>query len=165
MEKKIIIAISLISVLMVSGCISLSSITMNNLLPDLSNNIIEGDKSFNNAVELTNSKNYELADEEISTAVSYFINAQNTLKSLNKEVKNSNDSTYKKYIEIIQEEVNLKKESADSLETAIKFYIAKDNKEGNTYVKNANNLMNKAIKLQKERELIVKNNLSKFKLE
>jgi predicted phage tail protein len=165
MEKKIIIAISLISVLMVSGCISLSSITMNNLLPDLSNNIIEGDKSLNNAIELTNSKNYEVADEEVSTAVSYFINAQNTLKSLNKEVKNSNDSTYKKYIEIIQEEVNLKKESADSLETAIKFYIAKDNKEGNTYVKNANNLMNKAIKLQKERELIVKNNPSKFKLE
>jgi hypothetical protein len=106
-----------------------------------------------------------LADEEASIAVTYFINAENNLKSLDKEIKNSNDTIYKNYIELLHKEVSLKKQCADNLEIAIKFYIAKDNKNGNSYVKTATNTMNKAIEFQKQRDLIVKNNPEKFKLE
>ncbi|MDR0911477.1 MAG: hypothetical protein LBM96_02620 [Methanobrevibacter sp.] len=162
-QYKLIIPIILISVIFVSGCINFSLLNINNILPELSNNIVEGDKLFNDGVILSNSKNYDAAEEKIGNSLSYFINAKNNIEELEKDLKNNNDTILNSYIFLLKQEVSYKENATDNLQTAIRFFLANDTSNGNKYVNNANKNMNNAIDIQKERNQIVIDNPEKFK--
>lgn len=164
MNKKIIIVIIvLLATVAVSGCIKAPITNINDLIPRLSHNIESGDANFNKAISYLNQKKYNIAEEKIQTASDNFINAKNKKLEINKYDADINDTIYLQYLDLIEEEINLKEEASSNLKLAIQKFKKGDNSSANIYIIKVNKLMSEGITIQKQRDEIVRNNPTKFR--
>lgn len=164
MKKKIIIIIIvLLAIVSVSGCIKTPLDNINDIIPRLSHSIESGDSNFNEAVKYSNQKKYDIAEEKIQTASDNFLDAKNKKLEINKYDTDINDTVYLKYLDLLEEEVNLKENTVNNLKSAIREFKKGNNITGNRHIIKANTLMSEGVTVQKERDELVKNNPSKFK--
>ena len=168
MRKDIIlIVLILIAVVSISGCINgringpIDNI--NSRMKDLNTDITEGDNDYNAAISSINSHDYSSANNNIQIAKEKFNDAETKLSEIEEYQDDLNESVYKEYIDLIKEEVSLKKQASDELYLAIQYYANNDPYSGNSYAKSANNQMKKAVILQGERNQLVEENSELFK--
>ena len=158
MRKDIIlIVLILIAVVSISGCINSPIDNINNRMKDLNTDITEGDNDYNAAISSINSRDYASGNNNIQIAKEKFNDAETKLSEI------EDYQVYKEYIDLIKEEVSLKKQASDELYLAIQYYANNDAYSGNSYAKSANNLMKKAVILQGERNQLVEENSEIFK--
>lgn len=161
MNKKIIIIV-LFATVAISGCINSPLDNINIIMPKLSQNIVDGDSNYNEAVIYTNNKNYDAADQKIKKSIASFNEGQNKLLSID-NTNELNDTIYIQYLNLIKEEISLKQNATADLQLAIKYFEAGDNETGNQYVTKANSLMTNGVFVQNQRQNLVINNPDKFK--
>ncbi|MDR2967747.1 MAG: hypothetical protein LBU74_07345 [Methanobacteriaceae archaeon] len=161
MNKKIIIAIVLFLTVAISGCINSPLDNINLLMPKISQNIVDGDSYYNEAVNYVNSHNYNVADEKIKKAVTNFNEGQNKLLSID-NVDELNNALYIQYINLIKEEIALKQNATMNLQLAIQYFKSGNNETANEYVTKANSFMMQGVIVQNQRQNLVINNPDKF---
>lgn len=162
MNKKIIIVIVLFATVAISGCISSSIDNINTIMPKLSQNIVDGDTNYNEAVYYANNNNYDVADQKIKKSIANFNEGQNKLISID-YMNEVNDTIYVQYFNLIKEELSFKQNSTANLQLAIEYFKSGDNETANGYVTKANSLMTQGVFLQNQRQNLVVNNPNKFK--
>ena len=164
MNKKIIIvATVLLATVFVSGCINTPLDNINDIMPTLSQNIEKGNLNFNEAVRYSNKQDYNTAEEKVQIASTSFLDAQNNLLNIRNYRNNINDTLYLQYLNLVEEELNLKQNATTNLQLSIQAFKNGDKSLANGYVSKANSLMKQAIGIQNQRENLVKNNPNKFK--
>lgn len=164
MNKKIIIIIAvLLATVSVSGCIKTPMDNINDIIPNLSQSIETGNSNFNEAVRYSNNHDYNTAEEKIQIASTSFLDAQNKIVDIRKYYNDINDTLYIQYLDLVDEELNLKQNATANLQLAIQSFKNGDKSLANGYVTTANSIMKEAIGIQNQRENLVKNNPSKFK--
>ncbi len=164
MKKNIfLIAIILIAVVAVSGCINSPMDNINNNMKELNTDITEGDTDYNAAISYINNKDFTSGTDNIQIAKDKFNDAEEKLSNIEEYKNDLNESIYDDYLDLIKEEVSLKKQASDELYLSLQYYTNNDISSGNSYAQSANSLMNQAVVLQGERNNIVKNNPDLFK--
>ena len=155
-----IVVLLLISVAIVF--IDSSVENMNHSMPAISDGIVEGDKDYNESVELLNERSF---DEASQKAVSAGDNYNESLKKL-KEIRDKYDKdlneVHKDYIDTTISELNLKLNAVDELNEAIYYLRMYYNYTGSTHGTEANDIMQDAVKYQNERNEIVLENPKLF---
>ena len=131
-------------------------------MPAISDGIVEGDKDYNESVELLNERSF---DEASQKAVSAGDNYNESLKKL-KEIRDKYDKdlneVHKDYIDTTISELNLKLNAVDELNEAIYYLRMYYNYTGSTHGTEANDIMQDAVKYQNERNEIVLENPKLF---
>ena len=164
MRKDIIlIVLILIAVVSISGCINSPMDNINNRMKDLNTDITEGDNDYNSAISAINSRDFASGNNNIQIAKEKFDDAGSKLSEIEEYQNDLNESIYKDYIDLIKEEVSLKKQASDELYLAIQYYSNNDSYSGNSYANSANSLMKQAVILQGERNKLVEDNSELFK--
>lgn len=164
MNKKIIIVVAvLLATISISGCIKTPMDNINDIMPNLSRSIESGDLNYNEAVTYSNNHNYVAAEEKAQTASSNFLDAQNKILDIKKYDENINNTLYLKYLDLIEDELNLKQNASANLQLGIQAFKSGNNTLGNEYISKANSIMSQGISIQKQRENLVTNNPNKFK--
>lgn len=135
---------------------------LDNSMSDISDNIVAGDKEYNEAVDLINNKNYDGALEKALRA------SDNYNKSLENllDIQNSSDNLneiHNEYIDTILNEIELKGNATYNLISAIYCFRNNDNATGSSYGSEANSLMDEAIVCQNTRNKLVENNPKLFR--
>jgi len=161
MNNKIAIVIVLFATVAISGCINSSLDNINIIMPKLSQNIVDGDSNYNEAVNYVNNNNYDAADQKIKKSISNFNEGQDKLLSIN-NINELNDTIYIQYFDLIKEELSLKQNAAANLQLANEYFKSGD-KTANEYVTKANSLMTQGVFVQNQRQSLVVNNPDKFK--
>lgn len=135
---------------------------INKAMPEISDCIVNGDKDYNESVELVNNKNYK---ESMAKAVSAGDNYNNSLKKLNeirdKFDKDLND-VHKDYIDTTINELELKLKAVDELKLSIEYFESYYNYTGTTHASQANDIIYDALKYQNDRDQIVQDNPKLF---
>ncbi len=164
MKKNIfLIAIILIAVVAVSGCINSPMDNINNNMKELNTDITEGDTDYNSAINYINNKDFISGTDNIQIAKDKFNDADEKLSNIEQYKSSLNESIYLDYLYLIKEEVSIKRQASDELYLALQYYTNNDFSSGNSYAQSANSLMNQAKVLQDERNQIVENNPDLFK--
>ena len=164
MRKDIILVVLiLIAVVSISGCINSPIDNVNNRMKDLNTDITEGDTDYNSAVNSINNRDFDSANSNVQIAKQKFDDAEGKLSEIEEYEDSLNESVYKEYIDLIKEEVSLKKQASDELYLAVQYYANNDAYSGNSYGKSSNSLMKKAVILQDERNDLVEENSDLFK--
>ncbi len=161
-KKNIIIIFVLLVTVSISGCINSSIDDINKIIPQLSQDIINGDNNYNDAVNYVNNRDYDTADEKTKLAITNFNNGQNKILEIDQYLENVNETIYIQYLNLVKEELSLKENATSNLQLAIQFFQAGNNETGNSYVSTANSLMDQAVIIQKERDALVQNYPAKF---
>ena len=118
--------------------------SLDNSMAEISDNISNGDKEYNDAVNLINNKNYrDLSD------------IQNGSYNFNE--------VHKEYLATAIDEVELKQDAASNLVHAIYYFKNNDNSTGSSYGNKANSLMDEAIQYQNARNKLVNDNPNLFR--
>ncbi|MCL2116685.1 MAG: hypothetical protein FWH29_10755 [Methanobrevibacter sp.] len=162
MDKKIIIATVLFVTIAISGCITSSIENIDLTMSEISQNIVDGDRNYNEAVKYVNSRNYDAADEKIKNAITSFNEGQNKFLSID-NVNEINETIYTQYINLIKEEISLKQNATINLQLAIQYYKSGNNETANGYVTKANSFMTQGVVIQNQRHNLAVNNPDKFK--
>lgn len=164
MRKEIILTVLiLIAVVSISGCINSPIDNINNRMKDLNTDITEGDTDYNAAISDINNRDFESGNNNIQIAKEKFDDATTKLSEIQNYEDDLNESVYKEYIDLIKEEVSLKKQASDELYLAMQYYSNSDSYSGNSYANSANSLMKQAVILQGERNQLVEENSELFK--
>ncbi|MGL6298314.1 MAG: hypothetical protein ACRC1M_04015 [Methanobacteriaceae archaeon] len=162
MNNKVVIVSILIAVVLVSGCINSEIGNLNKIINDLSNDIVNGDTNYNNAVNSLNSKDYTNAESSIFNASTSYTNSFNKVSEAIKDAEGLNNTLYLNYLNIVKEEIQLKLNATNQLQLAVQSYKNGAAESGNTYSDKASAAMTQALIKQKERAEIAKNNPDKF---
>ena len=136
--------------------------SLDNSMAEISDNIANGDKEYNDAVNLINNKNYDDALEKVLYASDNFNKSSRDLLV----IQNSSDNfkeVHKEYIVTIIDEVELKQDAASNLVHAIYYFKNNDNSTGSSYGNKANSLMDEAIQYQDARNKLVNDNPNLFR--
>ena len=136
--------------------------SLDNSMAEISDNIANGDKEYNDAVNLINNKNYDDALEKALYASDNFNKSSRDLLV----IQNSSDNfkeVHKEYIVTIIDEVELKQDAASNLVHAIYYFKNNDNSTGSSYGNKANSLMDEAIQYQDARNKLVNDNPNLFR--
>lgn len=163
--KLIIFVVVLVLISTAILFVDSSTDNMNKSMHDISDGIVNGDKDYNEAVELTNSKYFYDAMEKAESA------GNNYNKSLFKLIEIQNNfsadvsNVHQDYINIVIQEVQFKLQAVDLLKEAIGCFEIESNYTGTNYGYEANDMMNQAKEYQNQRDLIVSDNPDLFKQE
>lgn len=136
--------------------------SLDNSMAEISDNIANGDKEYNDAVNLINNKNYDDALEKVLYASDNFNKSSRDLLV----IQNSSDNfkeVHKEYIVTIIDELELKQDAASNLVHAIYYFKNNDNSTGSSYGNKANSLMDEAIQYQDARNKLVNDNPNLFR--
>lgn len=164
MKKEIVlIVLILVAVVSISGCINSPIDNINNRMKDVNTDISEGDNDYNSAIGDINSRDFESGNSNVQISKEKFDDALSKLSEIEEYENSLNETVYKDYLDLIKEEVSLKKQASDELYLSVQYYANGDSYSGNSYANSANTLMNKAVILQGERNQIVEENPELFK--
>jgi hypothetical protein len=161
-KKSLIFIFLLVIIALAIVYVGFSMDSLDNSMAEISNNIADGDKEYNEAVNLINNKNYDAASEKALFASDDY---NKTLRDLS-DIQNNSDNfkeIHKKYINTTITEIELKQDAASNLVNAINYLKNNDNTTGSSYGSQANSLMDKAIIYQDARNALVNNNPDLFK--
>ncbi len=162
--SKLIIFISVL--LFISAAIFFIDSSMdsiNKTMPDISDSIVNGDKDYNEAVQLVNNKNFHEAKNKAISAENNYNNSLIKLNVIRDNFSSDINEIQEKYIDTVIMELELKIDAVDNLKEAIECFEVYSNYTGTNYASQANDLMYKATEYQKERNAIVENNSDLFK--
>lgn len=161
--KKTLIFIFLLVIMAIAIVyVGFSMNSLDNSMAEISDNIANGDKEYNDAVNLINNKNYDDALEKALYASDNFNKSSRDLLV----IQNSSDNfkeIHKEYIVTIIDEVELKQDAASNLVHAIYYFKNNDNSTGSSYGNKANSLMDEAIQYQDARNKLVNDNPNLFR--
>ncbi|MBR6927444.1 MAG: hypothetical protein IKI27_05340 [Methanobrevibacter sp.] len=151
--------------LIISASIVFIDSSMDNInqsMPSISEGIVQGDKDYNESVELLNSRYFNDANDK---AISAGDNYNNSLKKLNdiKDKFNKDlNEVHKDYIDAAINELELKLRAVDELKESIYYLQNYYNYTGSTHGTQANELMYDAVEYQNQRNGIVQENPDLF---
>ena len=165
MSSYIKLIIFIVVLLIISASIVFIDSSMDNInqsMPSISEGIVQGDKDYNESVELLNSRYfYDANDKAISAGDNY----NNSLKKLNdiKDKFNKDlNEVHKDYIDAAINELKLKLKAVDELKESIYYLQNYYNYTGSTHGTQANELMYDAVEYQNQRNGIVQENPDLF---
>ncbi len=165
MSSYIKLIIFIVVLLLISVSVVYIDSSMDNInksMPDISDGIVQGDKDYNESIELLNEKNY---DESRQKAISAGDNYNNSLKSL-KYIKEKYDKdlkdVHRDYLGTTINELELKLKAVDNLKEAIYYLEMYYNYTGSDYGNEANEIMLDAVNYQNQRNSIVQENPELF---
>ena len=165
MSSYIKLIIFIVVLLIISASIVFIDSSMDNInrsMPSISDSIVQGDKDYNESVELLNSRYFNDANDK---AISAGDNYNNSLKKLNdiKDKFNKDlNEVHKDYIDAAINELELKLKAVDELKESIYYLQNYYNYTGSTHGTQANELMYDAVEYQNQRNGIVQENPDLF---
>ena len=165
MSSYIKLIIFIVVLLIISASIVFIDSSMDNInqsMPSISEGIVQGDKDYNESVELLNSRYFNDANDK---AISAGDNYNNSLKKLNdiKDKFNKDlNEVHKDYIDAAINELELKLKAVDELKESIYYLQNYYNYIGSTHGTQANELMYDAVEYQNQRNGIVQENPDLF---
>ena len=165
MFSYIKLIIFIVVLLIISASIVFIDSSMDNInqsMPSISEGIVQGDKDYNESVELLNSRYFNDANDK---AISAGDNYNNSLKKLNdiKDKFNKDlNEVHKDYIDAAINELELKLRAVDELKESIYYLQNYYNYTGSTHGTQANELMYDAVEYQNQRNGIVQENPDLF---
>ena len=165
MSSYIKLIIFIVVLLTISASIVFIDSSMDNInqsMPSISEGIVQGDKDYNESVELLNSRYFNDANDK---AISAGDNYNNSLKKLNdiKDKFNKDlNEVHKDYIDAAINELELKLKAVDELKESIYYLQNYYNYTGSTHGTQANELMYDAVEYQNQRNGIVQENPDLF---
>ena len=161
-DKSLIFIFLLVIIAIAIVYVGFSINSLDNSMAKISGNIADGDKEYNEAVNLINNRKYDdalekalLASDDYNKSISDLLDIQN----------NSDDfkEVHKEYINTIINETQLKQEVAFNLAHMIYYIKNNDNATGSSYGSQANSLMDEAIEYQDAGNALVNNNPDLFR--
>lgn len=135
---------------------------INESMPAISNSIVQGDKDYNESVELLNSKNYEEANQKAISSADNYNNSLHKLEDIRDNYDKDLNEVHKDYIDTTINELQLKLKAVENLKESIYYLEMYDNYTGSDYGSYANEIMYDALNYQNQRNEIVQNNSKLF---
>jgi len=163
MDNKIIIVGIIILITFLSGCIQLDISKIDELSPSINLHLKNGDDQFNNAVFNTNKANYNNALTYCENATSEFNQARTYAVEGVKYAKNSNNTIYINYMQLVLDEIDAKVNATNELKTAISL-INNNITDANNHLGKVNNFIRTATNCYNQRKTIIEQNPDKFKI-
>ncbi len=165
MSSYIKLIIFIVVLLIISASVVFIDSSMDNInrsMPSISDSIVQGDKDYNDSVELLNGRYFNDANDK---AISAGDNYNDSLKKLN-DIKDKFDKdlneVHKEYIDATINELELKLQAVDELKESIYYLQNYYNYTGSTHGTQANELMYDAVEYQNQRNGIVQENPDLF---
>lgn len=162
MNNKLVFCIVILATIFVSGCLETPMDNLNNLMKDINADIANSDQYFNEGVVALNSKDYVLSDSKSNQAIKGYENAKKNILETNKYYSDINETLYIEYINLLEDEVDLKLNASSNLLIASQKFKANDISAGNNHAQMANSKMSEALQIQNQRNNIVLNNPDLF---
>lgn len=163
--KLIIFVVILVLVSAAVIFIDSSTDTMNKSMQDISNGIVEGDREYNEAVELVNNKDFYDGMDKVVSAGNNYNRSLLKLQDIQNNFTSDVNSVHKDYINTVVTEVQLKLQAVDLFIQAIECFEVNANYTGTNYASEANDMIYQAKEYQDQRDLIVTENPELFKQE
>ena len=135
---------------------------INESMPAISNSIVQGDKDYNESVELLNNKNFEEANQKATSSADNYNNSLHKLEDIRDKYDKDLNEVHKDYIDTTINELQLKLKAVENLKESIYYLEMYDNYTGSAYGTDANEIMYDALNYQNERNGIVQNNSKLF---
>jgi hypothetical protein len=136
---------------------------INKSMPEISDGIANGDKDYNESVDLVNNKYFI---DGMSKAESAGDNYNKSLEKLLKIEDNFDDNindVHKRYIRAAINEVRLKIKAVDELKISIEYLQEYSNYTGTIHGSEANDYIYESLTYQNERNAILEENPNLFK--
>lgn len=163
--KLIIFIVLLILISVAVIFIDSSTDNMNKAMPEISDGIVNGDNDYNNAVELVNNKKFDEAMDNAVSAGNNYNKSLLKLRDIQNKFSSDVNGVHREYINITITELEFKTQAVDLLINAIECFEVESNDTGTDYAYEANELINKSVDYQNQRNSIVSNNPNLFKQE
>ena len=165
MSSYIKLIIFIVVLLIISASIVFIDSSMDNInqsMPSISEGIVQGDKDYNESVELLNTRYFDQSREKAKSAEDNYNDSLHTLQNIKDKYNKDLNEVHRDYIDTTINELELKLQAVDNLKEAIDYLESYDNYTGSAYGSDANEIMYDAVNYQNERNEIVQNNTELF---
>ena len=165
MSSYIKLIIFVVVLLLISVAVVFIDSSMDNInesMPTISDGIVEGDKDYNESVELLNSRYYEQSRVKALSAEENYNESLTKLENIKDKYDKDLNDVHKDYIDTTINELKLKLKAVDELEEAIYYLQNYYNYTGSSHGSEANDLMYSSLTYQNERNEIVQENPELF---
>ena len=162
-SKLIIFIVVLVLISAAVLFIDSSTDNINKVMPEISDGIVQGDKDYNEAVDLVNDKNFHESKQKAESAGDNYNKSLLNLREIQNNFSADVNGVHKEYISTTINEVELKLKAVDLLKDAIECFEVYSNYTGSNYGFEANDAMNQALEYQHQRDSIVSDNPNLFK--
>ena len=165
MSSYIKLIIFIVVLLLISVAVVFIDSSMDNInqsMPEISSGIIQGDKDYNESVELLNSRNYDEADNKAKSAGDNYTDSLHKLEKIQKKYDKDLTEVHKEYLDTTINELEVKLKAVDELKESIHYLGMYYNYTGSTHGSEANDLMVNAVNYQNKRVNIVQENPELF---
>lgn len=165
MSSYIKLIIFIVVLLIISASVVFIDSSMDNInrsMPSISDSIVQGDKDYNESVELLNSRYFNDANDKAVSAGDNYNNSLKNLKDIKDKFGKDLNDVHKEYIDTTINELELKLKAVDELKESIYYLQNYYNYTGSTHGTQANELMYDAVEYQNQRNGIVQENPDLF---
>lgn len=165
MSGYIKLIIFIVVLLLISAAVVFIHSSVDNInesMPQISDSIVQGDKDYNESVELLNSRNFEESSQKAISAGDNYNDSLKKLSQIRDKYDKDLQEVHKDYIDTTINELEIKLKAVDELKEAIYYLEMYYNYTGSTHGTEANDLMVDALKYQDERNSIVQENPKLF---
>ena len=142
--KYIKLIIFVVVLLLISAAVVFIESSLDNInesMPAISDGIVQGDKDYNESVELLNSRDFEQSREKAISAGDNYNNSLQKLEGIREKYDKDLNEVHKDYIDTTINELKLKLKAVDELKEAIYYLEIYYNYTGSTHGTEANDLM------------------------
>ena len=165
MSSYIKLIIFIVVLLIISASVVFIDSSMDNInrsMPSISDSIVQGDKDYNESVELLNSRYFNDANDKAVSAGDNYNNSLKNLKDIKDKFGKDLNDVHKEYIDTTINELELKLKAVDELKESIYYLQNYYNYTGSTHGTQANELMHDALQYQNQRNGMVQDNPDLF---
>lgn len=165
MSSYIKLIIFIVVLLIISASVVFIDSSMDNInrsMPSISDSIVQGDKDYNESVELLNSRYFNDANDKAVSAGDNYNNSLKNLKDIKDKFGKDLNDVHKEYIDTTINELELKLKAVDELKESIYYLQNYYNYTGSTHGTQANELMYDALQYQNQRNGMVQDNPDLF---
>ena len=135
---------------------------INKSMPKISNKIVQGDKDYNESVELLNERYFDEANQKAKSADENYNKSLEKLFKIRDKYGSDLNKVHIKYLDKIIDELKLKLKAVGELNQSIYYLRNYYNYTGSNHGTQANELMAKAVEYQNDRNAIVQKNPKLF---
>ena len=165
MSSYIKLIIFIVVLVFISTAIVFIDSSMDNInqsMPSISDSIVQGDKDYNESVELLNNKNYEESSQKAISAGDNYNSSLNKLLEIKEKFSKDLNDVHKDYIDTTINELELKLKAVDELKESIYYLRNYYNYTGSNHGSEANDYIYESLTYQNQRNEIVQNNSELF---
>lgn len=165
MSSYIKLIIFIVVLLFISVSVVYLDSSMDNInesMPKISDGIVQGDKDYNESVELLNTRYFDQSREKAISAGNSYNDSLHSLQDIRDKYDKDLNEVHKDYIDTTINELQLKLKAVDNLKESIYYLEMEENYTGSDYGSDANEIMYDALNYQNQRNEIVQNNSKLF---